>query len=209
MTVDLNGVHYPVDIVFRRQKRIVLRFLKNTFKVSAPNRTPLHWIQQQILNHGQGLILKIKQMPSPWTPEGMYVFGRWQSLDALTQMFSLKPVVNIEQLANDLKRLKKVFLPPLLDRVKYWQKLLNIHTVYRISVRNMRSRLGSNSRKTKRLSFALKLIHFSWPTIDAVIVHELIHDRHFDHSPRFYQSLLQAYPQYRQEHAKILKGHYE
>jgi predicted metal-dependent hydrolase len=73
----------------------------------------------------------------------------------------------------------------------------------------MSTRLGSNSRRTKRLTFALKLIHFSWPIIDAVIVHELIHDRHFDHSPRFHQALRVAYPRYDEEHAKILKGQHQ
>lgn len=209
MTVDLNGVTYTVEILFRRQKRIVLRFLKDRFKVSAPKRTPIHWIHKQVSEHGQKLIQKIKQIPTPWTKDGMYVFGVWQPTASLIKIFNLKLPVDGEGLSHDIKVLKKYVLPTLTQRVHHWQKKLNITTVYQVSIRNMRSRLGSNSRRTKRLTFALKLMHFSWPTIDAVIVHELIHDRHFDHSQRFYEALIQAYPTYRTEHAKILKGQYE
>jgi predicted metal-dependent hydrolase len=136
------------------------------------------------------------------------MLGRWYAFSQLFSLLGLQPDT-IPLSPRWLKATHAWFLPQLIARVHHWQIKLAITRPYRIRLRSMRSRLGSNSRKTMTLTFASKLMHVAWPMIDAVIVHELIHDRHFDHSPNFYQALKEAYPDYEQEHAKLLLGHYQ
>lgn len=208
MTVKIQEKTYPVYITHRAKKRTILRFKNDVFFVSSPKKTPLAWIEKQIHLHGEKLIQRIQNMPVSWTEEGIYLLGIWVDKPTIFKTFKF---MESDSMALFIKHrsLKDWFLALLTERVKDWQNTLDIQTPYLVRVRTMSTRLGSNSRRTKRLTFAFKLIHFSWPIIDAVIVHELIHDRHFDHSPRFHQALRDAYPRYDEEHAKILKGQHQ
>jgi predicted metal-dependent hydrolase len=208
MTIVINEKTYSVLISHRAQKRTILRFKNDVFFVSSPKKTPISWIEKQIQLHGEKLITRIKNIPASWNELGMYLLGEWVDKPKLIKTFHLHEPISMNALLKH-SMVKSWFLILLSKRVKDWQKKLDIQSPYLVRVRTMSTRLGSNSRRTKRLTFALKLIHFSWPIIDAVIVHELIHDRHFDHSPRFHQALRVAYPRYDEEHAKILKGQHQ
>lgn len=209
MTVVIQDVAYPVRVFYRAKKRMILRFKDQTFHVSVPKRTGEDWIEKQILTHGKKLLEKVNKIPKPVNQQGMFMYGNWKSFQDLSNVLKKNETdLSIDHLPY-FDSLKLTFISDLQKRVRHWQKTLNIPTPYRIRVRVMETRLGSNSRRTKTLTFAMKLIHFAWPIIDAVIVHELMHDIHFDHSPKFYNALYQAYPPYQVEHAKILKGQYK
>jgi predicted metal-dependent hydrolase len=209
MTVVIQGVVYPVTVFYRAKKRMILRFKEESFHVSVPKRTNEDWIEKQVIIHGNKLLEKVNRIPKPFNHQGMYHYGNWHSYQDLSKFINKKPIDSTAILSPYTDSLKSTFTHDLQQRVQYWQEALKIKTPYRIRVRLMHTRLGSNSRRTKILTFTMKLIHFAWPIIDAVIVHELIHDMHFDHSNNFYKALYQAYPLYREEHAKILKGQYK
>jgi predicted metal-dependent hydrolase len=208
MTVVINEKTYSVLLSHRAKKRTILRFKNDVFFVSSPKKTPISWIEKQIQLHGEKLMTRIQNIPASWNESGLYLLGEWADKPKLFKTFHLSEPMTMTALLKH-PTVQSWFLLLLSKRVKDWQKKLDIQTPYLVRVRIMSTRLGSNSRRTKRLTFALKLIHFSWPIIDAVIVHELIHDRHFDHSPRFHQALRVAYPRYDEEHAKILKGQHQ
>jgi predicted metal-dependent hydrolase len=75
----------------------------------------------------------------------------------------------------------------------------------RISVRDTRSRWGSCST-TGALSFSWRLVLAPPAVLDYVVVHELCHLRHHDHSPRFWAAVADADPHWRQA-ARWLKTH--
>lgn len=210
MTVLIKGDVYPFTISHRSKRRVFIRFRNGQFLVSAPKGTQPSWIEQQLQSIGHQLIEKANLVPKAYNENGMYILGNWVAKDFLKTMLQLpiKEEVDFRSLSF-LRALNLWFLPQLKNRVLNWQKTLRIVRHYQVRIRTMQTRLGSNSRKTFRLTFATKLVHYAWSSIDAVIVHELIHDQHFDHSPRFYAALRKAFPQYDQAHAKILKGHYQ
>jgi predicted metal-dependent hydrolase len=72
----------------------------------------------------------------------------------------------------------------LLARVAALASVVGV-TPTRISVRDQRSRWGSASR-TGSLSFSWRLVLAPPFVLDAVVVHELAHLRHADHSARFW-----------------------
>ncbi len=209
MTVVIQDVVYPVTIFYRSKKRMIIRFKDQSFHVSVPKKTGEDWIEKQVMLHGKKLLEKVKSIPQPFNNHGLYLYGEWHDYIDLLTLIKPKKMNSVEDVFPHYDSLKSQFIQTLQLRVKHWQKQLHISTPYRIRVRLMHTRLGSNSRLTKTLTFAMKLIHFAWPIIDAVIVHELMHDLHFDHSKKFYQALYHAYPPYKQEHAKILKGQYK
>ena len=75
----------------------------------------------------------------------------------------------------------------------------------RITIRDTRSRWGSCST-TGTLSFSWRLALAPREILDYVVVHELCHLRHHDHSRRFWSLVGEVWPQYR-EHKAWLDDH--
>ena len=70
----------------------------------------------------------------------------------------------------------------------------------RIAIRDTRSRWGSCSPRGT-LSFSWRLALAPRPILDYVVVHELCHLVHLDHSQRFWSLLAEARPTYQDEEA--------
>ena len=84
------------------------------------------------------------------------------------------------------------------ERVKYYAPLIGVD-YGRITIRNQRSRWGSCSGKGN-LNFNCILMEFSDEIIDSVVVHELCHRKHMNHSPQFYAEIEKVFPQYQRCH---------
>jgi predicted metal-dependent hydrolase len=65
----------------------------------------------------------------------------------------------------------------------------------KISIRNQRTRFGSCSR-IGNLSFQYRIAFFAPEERDYIIIHELCHLRHFDHSPAFWAEVGSFIPEY-------------
>ena len=84
-------------------------------------------------------------------------------------------------------------LPPLLFA---WAAKLGLDVAL-VSVRNQRTRWGSCGRNG-RICLNWRLILMPDWVRDYVIVHELMHLRRMDHSPRFWRYVADAYPRWRE-----------
>jgi predicted metal-dependent hydrolase len=83
----------------------------------------------------------------------------------------------------------------LEQRVRFHAERLGL-SPGRLSVRDPRSRWGSCSA-SGALSFSWRLVLAPPPVLDYVVVHELCHLRHHDHSPRFWSAVEAAEPGWR------------
>jgi len=77
-----------------------------------------------------------------------------------------------------------------------------------IQIRNQKTRWGSYSPRTGTLSLNFRLLMAPPDVIDYVIAHELAHEEHPNHGPRFWRLVAQHVPDY-QERGEWLKenGH--
>lgn len=91
-----------------------------------------------------------------------------------------------------LKRDAKKIIP---ERVEYYAKLSGI-TYNRIFIRLQKSRWGSCSVEGN-LNFNALLALMPLEVLDSVVVHELCHRRHMDHSKDFYDEVLKIFPEYK------------
>ena len=90
-------------------------------------------------------------------------------------------------------------IPP---RVAYYAAQMGL-TPAGIRITSAAKRFGSCSGKN-RLCFSWRLMLYPPQAVDYVVVHELAHIRHHDHSPAFYALVARYLPDYRQRE-KLLR----
>lgn len=90
---------------------------------------------------------------------------------------------------------KKSARPHLEARVQHYTALSGLRAE-RVSVRGQRSRWGSCT-SGGTISLNWKLMAAPEWVIDYVVVHELAHTRHLDHSPRFWRLVEEFHPERR------------
>lgn len=81
--------------------------------------------------------------------------------------------------------------------------VLDFHSV---SVRGQRARWGSCS-ETKSISLNYKLMFLPASLVDYILVHELCHTKHLNHSKHFWQLVKQHEPDYKQKRRELHKSH--
>ena len=179
-------------------KSLVLRVdpSKNAIRVSAPYLTSDKAIDAFVTAHLPRLLKRITSLPKPSDETSTYIFGQ-------------KTELTFPSKKEEVAYLKKVGMPYLQERVRYYEGIMGIQKPYKVRIRDMKSRYGSNSKGTHALSFAATLFHYNKPTIDSVIVHELAHEFVRDHSPAFYKVVYTYCPNYKIEHRKLGKHLYE
>lgn len=83
-----------------------------------------------------------------------------------------------------------------LAQAEGWQQHLGV-TWTRLQVRDQRARWGSCSA-TGRLNFNYRLVMAPPAVLDYVVLHELLHRKEMNHSPRFWALVAQHCPGYRE-----------
>ncbi len=137
------------------------------------------WIQKQLKKQSKSKA-EIQNILDAH-PNQILQFGKWKSLEGI-----------------DLKTntfLKKILLETLQLRISYFSELMELYPK-KISIRLNRSVLGSCSYDNK-LSFSLLLYFASFDLLDYVIIHELAHIKHKNHSTRFWNLVSKFCPDYK------------
>ena len=96
---------------------------------------------------------------------------------------------------NALAEKAKTIIP---ERVKYYASKIGV-TYNRITIRCQHTRWGSCSSKGN-LNFNCLLALFPLEVIDSIVVHELCHRKHMNHSPQFYVEIEKVFPEYKKWH---------
>ena len=98
-----------------------------------------------------------------------------------------------------LIRRAKEILP---QKTAHYSQLMNLYPTG-ITITGAQKRFGSCSGKN-RICFSWRLIQYPEAAIDYVVVHELAHIRHKDHSKAFYACVAEILPDWK-ERRKLLK----
>ena len=101
------------------------------------------------------------------------------------------PLITEEGLRLLTKRAHEI-IPP---RVAYYASLVGVD-YNRIAIRHQKTKWGSCSGK-KNLNFNCLLLLTPTEVMDSVIVHELCHLKHMNHSKEFYNEVLRVCPNYK------------
>ena len=105
----------------------------------------------------------------------------------------------ISEKEEELRRAAREVIPPLVER---YSKLMELRPTS-VKITSAEKRFGSCSGKNA-LCFSWRLMAYPTEAVEYVIVHELAHIRHHNHSPAFYALIEKYMPDYRRRQ-KLLK----
>lgn len=168
-----------VEVIYSGRKSLGLQVKSDgTVCARAPFGTPDETVRIFIEKH----ISWILQKRAKWAcPDG-------EAVKALPEVESAAGKRQIRQLVT--------------QRVAYYADLMGI-AYGRITLRNQRTRWGSCS-SDGNLNFNCRLLFVPGELLDYVVVHELAHRRHMDHSPAFWREVERYMPDY-QRRRKALR----
>lgn len=202
-------IHYQNEerkmIITRKAiKRIIFRIENGEIHVSAPYFVNDKTILSSFYDLPKSFLSRLDRKKEQGQ-DYIYLLGKKYPLCQALETPKEHAITYINQ--EDLeKKLSSVAKEVIEQRVRFYEEKMKITPPYRVRIRKMKTRYGTNSRKTHTLTFALLLVHYPLSVIDAIVVHELAHHRHFDHSDAFYQEVYTYYPHYDVEHRKLKKG---
>ncbi len=163
-----------IKLIRSRRKTISIEVTKDQrVIVRAPNRASLTDINRFI---GE---------KADWIDKSLNRMGQLRQEQA--QRKELSPQ-EVKLLVTRAKRI-------IPQRVRYFADLMGV-TYGRITIRMQKSRWGSCSAQGN-LNFNCLLVLMPPEVLDSVVVHELCHRRHMNHSRDFYDEVLRIFPDYK------------
>lgn len=206
-TYSINNQEYLVKVHYLVTRRIRYVYRKDGFHISCPYLTLKATLIKGLDRYAEGLIKTYKSTLG-YDDTHMYILGMnidISNRDSLS--FNNGITIKFKDIESLRKALKVPFLKIVTERVRHYEQVMNTKR-HNIRVRDMRTRLGTNSKKTNTITIALNLVHYNVDIIDSVIIHELAHDYYFDHSKKFYNVVYKYCPNYDKLRKHILKGRF-
>ena len=87
----------------------------------------------------------------------------------------------------------EILIPPLITK---WESILNV-SVERFSIRNMKTRWGSCTPKTRSIRINLELVKRTPECLEYIVVHELVHLLEASHNKKFKTLMDKFYPKWK------------
>ncbi len=210
--LDGQAIAYCVKRSARR-RAITLTIDENGLRVAAPRRASLRRIEMLLLEHANWIVRKLAEWrarrppPLAWrNGSRLMVLGDALTLEcdpaysviARAQdrlLIPLDPLVDAFTLqARVVEWLRQSALACFRERAAHYAPALAV-TVPSIRLSNAKTRWGV-CYPAGRILLNWRLIQMPLALLDYVVVHELAHLRHADHSPRFWNEVGRVMPDY-------------
>lgn len=209
-----NKIVY-VDLERTNNKNMYLKVTKdNSLLVTAPKRVPKKKVEEfvsaNIEKFAEYIFKSQAKVLYSFQDNFVYVFGKKLKLVVLSgfkkESASLKgTTLYLETKLGTEEESQKLLLTYLKrELVEYMTKSQRNYekqmkaVEHKIRVTDKTSTWGTNNIQTHSISYALRLVHYSKPVIDYVIVHELSHYFQPDHSKGFWDVVKKYYLTYKE-----------
>ena len=204
-----KGKEYRLIVTRKRMKSIRYTYKDGVFKVSAP----FIFVAQKQIEEGLDkyadklIALDVREKASDHN--FIYLLGNKIPLEESGEIRFDDETSIIYKNHEDLnKKLMKWFLVLIEKRHRYYENIMGIKKPYKVRVRKMRTRYGSNASQTHSITYSSILMHYTPDVIDSVIIHELAHDSVKNHSEKFYNVVYKYCPNYKALHKRLRKGEF-
>lgn len=225
-TIKIKDVEIPISIKsYKTSKTIKMYFRNGIFVITKPKYVPKYKIEEMIKKSEEEIYKQYKEVVNKeikkidwYKKEVFYYKGQEYKIDLIETKES-KITININEnkqvleisvcerltderrkgyLDKGIKALLKNKTEQILDeKLPKWSKTTNI-SYNSVKVRDAVSKYGSCTIGKKALHFSSRLVMLPDNVIDAIIVHELCHIVHPNHSKQFYDLVESYISEYKQ-----------
>ncbi len=211
-------IEFPSQVVVVAPKKTspkkIKNFVQNQTDWIKKNLKKIKQKHARIESNSQILILGTKyqkkyifdqQQPLRIFVKNQQLFFNYPQLNSEARsQYSNKTIPSSAAIKKDLEIfLKKIGRRYLRQKTKNLAQKINV-SYSKINLRNQKTRWGSCSGK-KTISLNWRLVHYPTQIIDYVIIHELTHLIHPNHSKKFWQQVAQFDPDYKQHRSYLKK----
>lgn len=207
MKYILNNIEYTIKVIRKNNKNTYLRVRDNKIIITTNYLTSTNTIEK-LINNNKEFINKalIKNINKKEETEYKLFGEKYDIIYGFpqTEIEGSKIYAKGEKELN--KFLSKYIYNIYEERLNYWYNIFeeNIPTP-NLKIRKMTSRWGVCNIKNKNITLNLELSKYNIEALNYVIVHELSHFVHPNHSKDFWTLVAKYYPNYK-EIRKYLKN---
>lgn len=204
MKYEIDGIRYDVIVQRKKIKNIYIRFKDNTIYVNTSFITLKHDINK-LLNDNITTLRKMIKRDEKKCEDTF-----------LGQVVDIVGISNLKHpeygngklFVKDRSKIDEAYkylaLPIFKKRLDYIYESFKENIPYpTLKIRKMTSRWGVCNRRNTSITLNLELIKWDIMYIDYVIVHELSHFVHFDHSQAFWSLVAVYVPNYKTLRKKL------
>ncbi len=219
-----NNKEYKYYLTIKNIKRINIRISNDCkINVSAPYNVPFEFINNFVISKGEWIeknisniqcIKNIKPDNNIYENKKVYFIGELYTINIKKCNYKLincdysNKIINIYTYYNDSQKIKEQYLKWLADNGKLFfhklteEMIILLNREYnikfpKIKIRNMKTRWGSCTPSKNCIRLNVQLIKADIKCIEQVILHELVHFIHCNHSKDFYDVMKKYMPNYK------------
>ena len=207
MQIRIDDNIYDVEIIKKNNRNTYIRVKNGKIIVTTNYLTSKNSIEKLIRDN----ITSIEKMINTdnkkmYNEDNFYYFGKkyvviygFNDIEFVgDKIYALNKQKLDKYISNNIKKIYQ-------DRLDYWYNEFEENIpIPNLKIRNMTSRWGVCNIKNHNVTLNYNLSKYDISCLDYVIVHELSHFIHHDHSKNFWQLVGKYYPKYK-ECKKMLK----
>ena len=209
MNFEYENKKYYIKVIRKSNKNTYVRFKNGEIVVTTSNFVTNNQIKK-ILSENTEFLKKViaKEEKNKEKATKIYILDNEFSI-IISNSLNEIDYKNHKVYAKDLKQVDKLIKKEtekiFLSRLEYNYNLFQEKIPFpSLTIRKMSTRWGVCNRKLKRVTLNSLLIRYPLEALDYVIIHELSHFVHFDHSKAFWTEVSKYSPRYK-EIRKLLK----
>ena len=209
MNFEYENKKYYIKVIRKSNKNTYVRFKNGEIVVTTSYFVTNNQIKK-ILSENTEFLKKViaKEEKNKEKATKIYILDNEFSI-IISNSLNEIDYKNHKIYAKDLKQVDKLIKKEtekiFLSRLEYNYNLFQEKIPFpSLTIRKMSTRWGVCNRKLKRVTLNSLLIRYPLEALDYVIIHELSHFVHFDHSKAFWTEVSKYSPKYK-EIRKLLK----
>ena len=204
MKYEIENTLYNVIIKIKNNKNTYIRVDENKNIIVTTNYLVTTNKIKQILDNN---INFLKKNLAKEKKEGFYLMGKKYDIIIDEKIKNIE-IDEITIKVKDEKKLnnwyKKEISRIFKEHLDFYYNKFEENIPYPIlKIRAMKTRWGVCNRKIKSVTLNLNLVKYDSTCLDYVIVHELSHFVHFNHSKAFWNIVEKYYPNYKEIEKKL------
>ena len=210
MNFEYENKKYYIKVIRKSNKNTYVRFKNGEIVVTTSYFVTNNQIKK-ILSENTEFLKKViaKEEKNKEKATKIYILDNEFSI-IISNSLNEIDYKNHKVYAKDLKQVDKLIKKEtekiFLSRLEYNYNLFQEKIPFpSLTIRKMSTRWGVCNRKLKRVTLNSLLIRYPLEALDYVIIHELSHFVHFDHSKNFWNLVNKYCPEYKKI-KKELKG---